>query len=407
MPTVRATEALNLTTVTFTDLFDYSNEAFQNNAFWSYNGFTYEDVLQLYDPIAGGQFEAAIFGGTGVTVDASGNITGGTATGFYSAITNGSSIVSELWALEGFSYSAVAMAQAAATISTTDDYQILGSILSGVDTFNLSNFADNVRGYAGNDRIFGMGGNDTLAGDGGADRIEGGAGNDRINGGIDADVMLGGAGSDTFSVDNIGDRVYETTTTASAVDAGGVDTVLSSITFNLNATAGVRFVERLTLTGTAVTNGTGNALANIITGNSANNILTGLDGNDTMRGGLGADRLVGGNGKDLLYAGVDTHVDTFAYAALAETGIGAARDVLYEFDSGEDKINLRTLDSNTALAGDQNFTFSAAGPQANSVWFVVSGANVIVRGDVNGNTTADFEIQVNGLTSLIAADFVL
>ena len=43
------------------------------------------------------------------------------------------------------------------------------------------------------------------------------------------------------------------------IDAGGIDTVQSAVSFNLDASAGVRFVERLTLTGTAAINGTGNA----------------------------------------------------------------------------------------------------------------------------------------------------
>lgn len=407
VPTIRASEALNLTTVTFTGLLDHANDSFTDNAFWTHNGITYQDVLQFYDPIAGGQFEAAIFGGAGVTLDALGNITGGTARGFYSAITNGSAIVAERWALENFSYGALAIAQAAATANTGDDYQILASILSGADTFNLSSFADQVRGHAGNDRIFGMGGNDTLSGDVGADRIDGGEGDDRINGGADADVMLGGAGNDTYTVDNTDDRVFEATTTASAIDAGGFDSVLSSVTFSLNASAGARFVERLTLTGTEPVNGTGNALANSIVGNAADNILVGLDGRDSLRGGLGADRFVGGNGVDQMYAGVDTSVDTFVFNAIAEMRSTAMGDNIFEFDSGEDKLNFRAIDANTALEGDQNFAFSGTVRQANSLWFEISGSTVVLYGEVTGNLQADFAIQLHGIDSLIAADFVL
>lgn len=53
-------------------------------------------------------------------------------------------------------------------------------------------------------------------------------------------------------------------------------------------------VENLELTGTAALNGTGNALANSLLGNSGVNQLSGGLGNDTLNGGLGADTLMGG-----------------------------------------------------------------------------------------------------------------
>jgi Ca2+-binding RTX toxin-like protein len=64
----------------------------------------------------------------------------------------------------------------------------------------------------------------------------------------------------------------------------GTSTVTTTITDTLTASVTTTLpanVENLTLTGTAVANGTGNAGANVLTGNSANNILAGLDGNDT------------------------------------------------------------------------------------------------------------------------------
>ena len=151
---------------------------------------------------------------------------------------------------------------------------------------------DRMTALPGNDTIFGNEGFDTLDGLDGNDLLSGGAGTDWLDGGVGTDTMLGGAGDDTYIVDSPTDRVFETTTTGSGIDAGGIDTVQSEVTFNLDASAGARFVENLLLTGTANLNGTGNALANRLTGNAGNNTLNGGLGNDIMLGGAGNDTYI-------------------------------------------------------------------------------------------------------------------
>ncbi|WP_425067150.1 matrixin family metalloprotease [Reyranella sp.] len=106
-------------------------------------------------------------------------------------------------------------------------------------------------------------------------RIGGNAGNNVLDGGLGADDMAGGAGDDTYIVDNAGDVTFE-------VDGFGSDTVLSSITWTLQAN-----VENLTLTGSSAINGTGNWLANWLVGNAGINTLAGSGGNDTYVVGLG------------------------------------------------------------------------------------------------------------------------
>ena len=137
---------------------------------------------------------------------------------------------------------------------------------------------DNVENLTltGTANINGTGNGDAnvITGNSGNNILVGGAGDDTLDGGAGADSMRGGAGNDTFVVDNAGDVVTESS------PANGVDTVLSSVTFNLGAN-----VDNLTLTGNANINGGGNGDANVITGNAGNNILTGGGGNDTLVGG--------------------------------------------------------------------------------------------------------------------------
>jgi Ca2+-binding RTX toxin-like protein len=286
------------------------------------------------------------------------------------------------------------------TVSSTASYDISTSIGAGyieklilTGTANINgtgnDMANVITGNSGNNTLLGGIGNDTLNGLGGHDALDGGAGNDR---------MFGGSGNDSYTVDSLSDRVFETTTATSIVDAGGTDTAFSGITLSIDAYAGVRLVENLTLTGIGNINGTGNGLGNVITGNSGNNALYGA---------LGADTLSGGLGRDVLYGGVDTAVDTFAFAAIGESTVGAARDLIHNFVSGTDKIDLRGIDANANVGSNQIFAFSTIGAAANSVWAVDIGDHIVLRGDVNGDTTADFEIQIMTINSIVSTDILL
>ncbi|WP_051378975.1 beta strand repeat-containing protein [Derxia gummosa] len=162
------------------------------------------------------------------------------------------------------------------TVRSTLDYTL------GVNVENLT--------LIGNVAVNGTGNAlaNSITGNANANALSGGDGNDTLDGSAGADTMIGGGGDDTYLVDNRNDVTTE-------VALGGTaDLVKSTISWTLAAE-----IENLTLTGTSAINGSGNALANLITGNSAFNVLTGGDGNDTLDGGAEGDSLIGGAGNDV------------------------------------------------------------------------------------------------------------
>ncbi len=199
----------------------------------------------------------------------------------------------------------------------------------GNDAISGNEGADKLFGEGGWDALFGQEGDDEMWGLAGNDLLDGGAGADLLSGGEGADIMQGGAGDDIYEVDNALDQVDETSEGQinaegqlvwGTGDAGGTDTVRSSIAFDLSAGRST-LIENLTLTGEAAINGTGNVAANLLVGNIAANTLRGLEGNDTLDGGLGADTLIGGTGDDTYV--IDNAGDSVV--ELAGEGIDAVR----------------------------------------------------------------------------------
>ena len=258
-----------------------------------------------------------------------------------------------------------------------------------------------------------------------------------LTGNAGANILSGGMGNDTYVI-GAGDRVVEAA-------GAGIDTVRTAMSYTLVAN-----VENLVLLGVGNFNGTGNLLNNLLQGNTGNNNLNGGAGSDRIFGGLGNDTLLGGLGFDTLSgdagndylsggagndsllgglgndtlngdAGTDfltggggtdimrggTERDVFVFNGVADSRAGAARDRILDFVSGLDDIDLRLLDANSSLAGDQAFAFRGTVAAANSVWYVQQGANALVRADVNGDGLADFELLLNGVSRLTAADFML
>ncbi|MDF3605234.1 calcium-binding protein [Paracoccus sp. DMF-8] len=250
--------------------------------------------------------------------------------------------------------------------------------------------------------------------------IQGGLGNDSITGTRLADTINGGLGVDTMS-GGLGNDVYHVTAgdIVTEQEGGGIDTVRTDVSFRLAAN-----VENMVMTGSAHITAQGNTAGNLMQGNGGNNLIEGMGGvdrlfghggHDTLNGGAGADTLDGGAGNDALIGGAGSDVlvgglgaDVFVFGATAHIGIGAARDVIADFQHGIDRIDLSQIDANINAAGNQAFGWSGNRAAAHSVWQTGDGAgNTLLRGDVDGDGVQDFALELGNMRDLTASDLIL
>ncbi|NVO24684.1 calcium-binding protein [Donghicola mangrovi] len=271
---------------------------------------------------------------------------------------------------------------------------------AGAGTMRLSTGDDTVTTGEGYVQFIATGdGNDlVIMGSGGATAVSLGGDDDRILiGESQPDYALtvrGGYGSDTVDFSGFEDRI-----TFSLAHKGLLQ--------NFAAPRGAQDIDaKGWLQTLGVENLTGGIHNDKLTGNTWDNVLNGNTGNDTLKGGSGADTLQGGSGRDRMYAGSDNDVDKFVFVNAGDSDTGRNRDVIYQFDRGEDLIDLSGIDANLRLTGDQSFEFSDRA-DANSVWVTASGRNVVVSGDTDGDGAADFQILVTRLSTMSEDDFIL
>lgn len=260
-----------------------------------------------------------------------------------------------------------------------DSANIIAAIRNGLEAVATTRI-EGAEGSNQADRITGNALDNTLYGLSGADTIIGGDGNDTISGGFGGDSMVGGLGTDVLS--------YEATLTNMTVTLGAVWTILGS-----GERGGDVFSDF-----EGIRTGAGN---DVLNGSIVADRLEGWTGADTLLGGGGNDTLVGGAGKDLHVGGAG--LDRMVFNTLSDSGtVFAARDVISTFAHG-DKIDLSAIDANTALAGDQAFSwrgaasFTGAAGQLRYDMTNISATGVkayTVFADVNGDLIADFSLQI-------------
>ncbi len=79
----------------------------------------------------------------------------------------------------------------------------------------------------------------------------------------------------------------------------------------------------------------------VLDGGDDDDMLNGGSGSDTLRGGRGADMLIGDDSKDLLNGGAGA--DIFVFANATHSAVGASADMIEDFASGSDRIDISAL----------------------------------------------------------------
>jgi Ca2+-binding RTX toxin-like protein len=197
----------------------------------------------------------------------------------------------------------------------------------------------------------------------------------------------------------------------------GIDTVriLTEFDYNLGAN-----VENAAIIGSGDSNLYGNDLDNVLTGGAGNNLIYGFGGNDTISGGSGGDYLAGygGNdtidggdgddtlagdgGADILTGGDGT--DTFEYGAEYDSPPSGA-DTITDFSDAEfDRIDVSFFAySSTPLHFVGTAAFSNT---AGELRYEQVGGDTFIEGDVDGDGTTDFLVQLTGVHTLNSGDFI-
>ncbi len=393
------------------------------NSFLEHDGTAYSDWY--FAPYHLGFREVGVvsFGGSGFAFPPNPSATTGRVNVVFQ-ITPPLSVIPD-WEIIGLDMSLRDLRQAGLTPTLDDDRALFRQALSGNDFVRLSDFADRMLGFDGNDTIEGGGGNDTLLGGNGNDSLLGGWGNDHLEGedgndtlvGDDGnDRLFGGAGNDRLLGDRGNDHLEGGTGNDTLIGGGGNDTLLGgpgidrlhlddgddvlrggdgsdwlvvgtrgarvdlaiggaqNTGYGRDVIAGIPNIQG----GAANDSLMGNAAANTLLGGGGNDRLFGRlgadrlegnAGNDLLDGGLGNDTLLGGFGSDTLIGGSGTDIltggpgaDVFVFRSLGDTSRDVSRaDVITDFQRGLDRIDLRQIDADTGRAGNNSFSFIGTG----------------------------------------------
>jgi len=358
-------------------------------------------TLFVYDVPATDEDPAQQFIATGkkLTYNASGQLTGGTITGF--SVGDASSATPST----SFSKLKMPAVDLQAYINANDVDGLQQAMFAGADTFS-------VNAATGGNVLFGFGGNDTFDFVGNyrnGDRIDGGDGTDTL-------YLRGAYGS------VVGNTVqYFTFTPGSLVSIERFEIDGSKAQFLRTSDDNVAAGAKLTIDhiGTGVLNFNGAFETNgsfRFNGGTGNDTFIGGAQKDTAIGGDGNDALIGLNGADMLTGGNGT--DTFVFLAAVQSSSNGF-DVITDFDALQDELrfNISTtagvtdfavkgLDATvtTTSLGKLEKVLDAAHLGAGHAAVATVGEHVYMVVDANGvagyQAGSDYLVQIDGATNL-------
>lgn len=221
-------------------------------------------------------------------------------------------------------------------------------LFGGDDTFLLTDSADQVRSFGGDDSVSGFGGNDWLSGGDGNDTLDGGAGGDGVLGGNGNDSLLGGTGNDEILGEN------------------GRDTLR------------------------------GGAGGDVLNGGALADRLFGDAGRDVLTGGAGVDTLTGGG-----------DLDVFVFTAAS----AAAHDVITDF-AANDRLRLSGPAFNAvgyrgALDGDDLAFGTAAGDDSDRLIYDQATGSLWFDRDGSGSAAQVLIAELADGTALLASQIFI
>ena len=317
---------------------------------------------------------------------------------------------------------------------------------------NGTNLADEIYALAGNDGLIGFGGNDILIGYDGDDVLEGGAGADELFGsaGFDYASYKGSPAGVSILLRNspvtsappavgrltleglrgsLPREAFELVVAALPSRACEVvaerpsratDRPSGEVVAHCVAGAWARVVQQDCNTASFYNTGGSAVVADLVSGTATGGDLIGNDRlssienlqgsiyNDRLAGNGGANRLQGLGGGDVLVG--RGGADRFVYSDRYDSNPKAPDSILDFSHSQGDRIDLREIDANEQVDGNQAFQFigQAQSTVAGQVRFFQSGGDTYIDVDTsNAIAGAELRIVLDPLFSPQASDFVL